>query len=166
MSDSLRGPAAAGAFSRRTLLIATLAGTAALAAGCTGRADEGTDAVTPAQADQLADQVAVQAALVAAFDRALSASPELAAGAAGLAAQARQQLERLRAAVPDGDASAVATSGSAASLDPAGAREYLRSEIARAADAHATACPDFSGARAALLGSIAAGLRGQDGQLA
>jgi hypothetical protein len=164
MSDSPRGPAAAGAFSRRTLLVATLAGTAALAAGCTGGNDGGTDAVTPAQADQLAAQVAVQTALVAAFARALSASPELAGSAAGLADQARQQLERLRAAVPDAPASA--TSGSAAPLDPAGAREYLRGEVARAADAHATACPGFSGARAALLGSIAAGLRGQDGQLA
>jgi hypothetical protein len=35
-----------------------------------------------------------------------------------------------------------------------------------AANAHATACPEFTGGRAALLGSIAAGLRGQDGQLA
>jgi hypothetical protein len=166
MSDSLRGPAAAGAFSRRTLLVATLAGTAGLAAGCTGGPGDGTDAVTPAQADQLAAQVAVQAALVAAFDRALAASPQLAGPAAGLAEQARQQLERLRAAVPDADASASATSGSAAPLAAAGAREYLRGEIARAADAHATACPGFSGARAALLGSIAAGLRGQAGQLA
>jgi hypothetical protein len=38
--------------------------------------------------------------------------------------------------------------------------------VTSAADAHAAACPDFSGGRAALLGSIAAGLRGQDGQLA
>jgi hypothetical protein len=166
MSEFLRGPAVAGAFSRRTLLVTTLAGTAALVAGCTGGSGRGTDAVTPAQADQLTDQVAVQAALVAAFDRALAASPELAGSAAGLAEQARQQLERLRAAVPERDASASATPGSPAPLDPAGAREYLRGEIVRAADAHATACPGFSGARAALLGSIAAGLRGQAGQLA
>ena len=36
----------------------------------------------------------------------------------------------------------------------------------RGRHSHATACVDQSGARAALLGSIAAGLRGQDGQLA
>ena len=46
------------------------------------------------------------------------------------------------------------------------ARGYLRAQVAAAADAHAAACPDFTGGRAALLGSIAAGLRGQDGQLA
>ena len=34
------------------------------------------------------------------------------------------------------------------------------------ATSHATACVDLSGARAALVGSIAAGLRGQDGVLA
>jgi hypothetical protein len=38
--------------------------------------------------------------------------------------------------------------------------------VTAAADAHAGACPDFSGGRAALLGSIAAGLRGQATQLA
>jgi hypothetical protein len=38
--------------------------------------------------------------------------------------------------------------------------------VAAAADSHAAACLGQSGARAALLGSIAAGLRGQAGQLA
>jgi hypothetical protein len=51
-------------------------------------------------------------------------------------------------------------------VDAAGARAYLRAQVAATAEAHATACPDFTGGRAALLGSIAAGLRGQDGQLA
>jgi hypothetical protein len=50
--------------------------------------------------------------------------------------------------------------------DPAGARAFLRAEVGRAAAAHAAACPDFTGARAALLGSIAAGLRGAEEQLA
>jgi hypothetical protein len=172
MSDSSPGAAAAGTFSRRALLVAGLAGTAVLAVGCTGRAGDAADAVTEAQVDQLAAQVDVQATLVAAFDRAFAASPELAAAAAGLADQARQQLDRLRAAAPgSGSTSSAASSAAtsspvAAPLDPAGARGYVRTEVARAADAHASACPGFSGARAALLGSIAAGLRGQDGQLA
>lgn len=50
--------------------------------------------------------------------------------------------------------------------DPAGARAYLRAEVARAAAAHAAACPDSTGARAALLGSVSAGLRGAERQLA
>jgi hypothetical protein len=180
MSDSSPGPAAAGAFSRRTLLAAALAGTAVVATGCTGGDGDRADAVTPAQVDQLAAQVDVQTALVAAFDRAFTASPELAATASVLADQARQQLARLRAAAPGaGSPSTGASSRAPATgppgnsapatgpvLDAAGARGYLRAEVARAADAHAGACPRFSGGRAALLGSIAAGLRGQDGQLA
>jgi hypothetical protein len=164
MSDSSRGAAVAGTFSRRSLLVATLAGTAVAAVGCTGEAGDAADAVTEAQADQLAAQVDVHTALVAAFDRAFAAGP--------LAGQAREQLARLRAAAPRSGGSSPATASSAPSsaaappLDPAGAGEYLRTEVARAADAHAAACPGFSGARAALLGSIAAGLRGQDGQLA
>ncbi len=176
MSDS--SPAAAGAptLSRRALLAAALAGTAVAVAGCTGGGDGGTDAVTRAQIDHLADQVAVQAALVAAFDRALAGAPALAGTATVLADQARQQLDRLRAATPSAGSPAAASgratatsesaAGSAAPLDPAGARAWLRAEVARAADAHAAACPGFSGGRAALLGSIAAGLRGMDGQLA
>jgi hypothetical protein len=165
MSDSSPGAAVAGTFSRRTLLVATLAGTAVVAVGCTAEPGDAADAVTEAQVDQLAAQVDVQTALVAAYDRALAVSPELAVAAAGLAEQARQQLERLRAAAPGSDTSSSATSSAAAPLDPAGARDYLSTEVARAADTHATACPGFSGARAALLGSIAAGLRGQLGQL-
>jgi hypothetical protein len=165
MSASSRRPVAPGTFSRRTLLAATLAGAAVVAVGCTGDGDSA-DAVTPAQVDQLAAQVAVQAALVAAFDRAFAASPRLAGAVPGLAEQARQQLERLRAAAPGAPEPAAASSSAAAPPDPAGARAYLRAEVARAATAHAAACPGFSGGRAALLGSIAAGLRGQDAQLA
>jgi hypothetical protein len=168
MSHSSPGALPAGAFSRRALLAAAIAGTAALAVGCTAGGDEGSDAVTPAEADQLADQVAVQAALVAAYDRALAASPQLDTEAAVLAEQAGAQLDRLRAAAPDVPASTPPSSPAppVVPADPAGARAYLRTEVARAAAAHAAACADSSGARAALLGSISAGLRGAEGQLA
>jgi hypothetical protein len=169
MSDSLSVAAPAGAFSRRALLAAAVVGTAAAAAGCTGSEEDRSDAVTPAQVDQLAEQVAVQAALVTAHDRAIAASPGLAADVAVLSAQARAQLERLRAAAPGPGAGTPAGSAPAeppVPADPAGARAFLRAEVLRAADAHAAACPDFSGGRAALLGSIAAGLRGAAGQLA
>ena len=171
MSTSSLDTGRARAFSRRTLLAAALAGTAAVAAGCTGGAgdQDPADRVTADQVDQLAGQVAVQAALVAAFDRAFAASPDLAAGAGVLAEQARQQLDRLTAAAPGSAPSPAPSSGSTPAgppMDPDTAREHLRGEVAAAADSHARACPDFTGARAALLGSIAAGLRGQDGLLA
>ena len=193
MSGPLSSSPTAGAFSRRSLLLGTLTAAAALAAGCTSDPVEGADAVTPAQVDQLADQVRVQEELVAAYDRALATAPDLATPAAALAAQARAQLDRLRAAAPGAAASSsaapapgttvapgataapgtAAASGSTAPTtaadgppDAAGAREWLRTRVTAAADAHATACPAFSGGRAALLGSIAAGLRGQAGQLA
>jgi len=172
MSDplpaSLAGAVSGRPFTRRSLLVAALAGTALAVTGCTGSSGDEADAVTPAQVDQLAAQVQVQEALVAAFDRAFAAAPELASTAAPLADQARAQLDRLRAAAPGGAArsSAAGSSTEAPVVDAAGARAYLRAQVAAAADAHATACPDFSGGRAALLGSIAAGLRGQDGQLA
>jgi hypothetical protein len=152
-------------FTRRSLLLTALAGTALAVTGCTGKAGDDADAVTPAQADQLDAQVEVQATLVAAFDRAFAASPDLAARAAVLADQARAQLDRLRAAAPGSTAGRSPAAGSPA-VDAAGARAYLRAQVAAAADAHAAACPDFTGGRAALLGSIAAGLRGQDGLLA
>ena len=172
MSDS--SPAPAGAFSRRALLAAAVAGTAAVAVGCTRAEGDPADAVTTAQVDQLADQVAVQTALVAAYDRALAASPELVASAAVLADQARAQLDRLRAAAPGAGPTTAAGSPTVSSTapadpvpaDPDGARAFLRAEVDRAATAHAVACPDFTGARAALLGSIAAGLRGAQGQRA
>ena len=174
MSDALpaapTGAALARPFTRRTLLAAALAGTAVTVAGCTGDAAGGADAVTPAQVDQLAAQVTVQASLVAAYDQALAAAPELAATAAVLAEQARAQLDRLRAAAPGStDGSSSGSSPAASSVAPvptAGVREYLRGQVSAAADSHAAACPAFTGARAALLGSIAAGLRGQDRQLA
>ena len=175
MSGPLSSSPAAGAFSRRSLLLGALAGATALVTGCTSDPVERADAVTPAQVDQLADQVRVQEELVAAYDRALATAPELAAAAAGLAAQARAQLDRLRAAAPGAAASSSAAPASGSATPPtaadgppdaAGAREWLRTRVTAAADAHATACPAFSGGRAALLGSIAAGLRGQAGQLA
>jgi hypothetical protein len=151
-------------FSRRTLLAASAAGLALLATGCSSpRADE-RERVTSEQADELAGQVAVQEALVAAFASAGVADPALAAEVAELAAQAGEQLTRLRAASPGGSSAASATTGA----PPAGpeARAWLRGRVAAAAASHTTACVNQSGARAALLGSIAAGLRGQDGRLA
>jgi hypothetical protein len=170
MSDPLSAPPVPGflsrPFSRRSLLVAALAGTAAAAAGCTGSSGDDADAVTPAQVDKLAAQVQVQEALIAAYARAFAAAPDLAATAAPLAEQARTQLDRLRAAAPGSATSSAAGSSAAPTVDAAGARAYLRAQVAATAEAHATACPDFTGGRAALLGSIAAGLRGQDGQLA
>jgi len=174
MSDPVSAPPVPGGlnrpFTRRSLLVAAIAGTAAAAAGCTRSSGNAADAVTPAQADQLAAQVQVQETLVAAFDQAFAVDPGLAAAAAPLAAQARTQLDRLRAAAPgtapSSAAGSTAASSAAAPVDAAGARALLRAQVAAAADSHATACPGFSGGRAALLGSIAAGLRGQDGQLA
>jgi hypothetical protein len=172
MSDPLSAPPLAGAFSRpftrRSLLVAALAGTALAATGCTSSSGDDADAVTPQQVDQLAAQLQVQQTLVGAYERAFAASPELAAAAAALADQARVQLERLRAAAPgsSGTSSAAGSAIAGPPVDAAGARAYLRAQVATAADAHAAACPDFTGGRAALLGSIAAGLRGQDGQLA
>ncbi|MCZ2824126.1 MULTISPECIES: hypothetical protein [unclassified Modestobacter] len=167
MSGLLPAPPAAGAFTRRSLLVATLAGTALVAAGCTGTPGDVTDAVTPAQVDQLAAQVRVQEAVVTAYDQALSTSPELAASLTPLAAQALAQLDRLRGAAPgDLGTTAAATSGGAAPTDPTEARAWLRGLVGTAAAAHAAACPEFTGGRAALLGSIAAGLRGQETVLA
>ena len=83
---------------------------------------------------------------------------------AELAAQAGEQLARLRAAAPGSSASRRLVR----QRPPAGpeARAWLRAQVAAAATSHAAACLEQSGARAALLGSIAAGLRGQDGRLA
>jgi hypothetical protein len=162
-------PSPAGAFSRRALLVAAAAGTAALAAGCTNGAEQDpADAVTPAQADRLAAQVGVQEQLVADYAQALAASPQLATTATGLAGQAREQLDRLRSAAAQPSPSSGATAGtSAAGVVPAdGAAVWLQARVTAAADAHTQACPDFTGGRAALLGSIAAGVRAQAGQLA
>jgi hypothetical protein len=175
MSDRAPRPPGAGPatrpFTRRSLLVGALAGTALAAVGCTRGDQDAADAVTPAQVDQLADQVRAQEVLVAAYDRASAAAPELGVTAAPLADQARAQLDRLRGAAPGAGSTTAAGSSAAGSpggppADAAGARAWLRAQVAAAADAHAGACAEMSGSRAALLGSIAAGLRGQDGLLA
>ena len=150
-------------FSRRTLLAASAMGLALLSAGCTSAPVDEREKVTSEQADELAAQVAVQEALVAAFTAAGAADPALAAAVVQLAAQAGEQLERLRAAAPGRSTTAAATA-----TPPAGpeAKGWLRAQVAAASSSHAAACVEQSGARAALLGSIAAGLRGQDGRLA
>jgi hypothetical protein len=171
MSTRPAPPAPGGAFTRRALLLAAgVVPALGLVAACTSD-PPGADAVTPAQVDRLAGQVAVQEQLVAAGASAFAASPELAAAAAPLAEQWQQQLDRLRRAAPSATSSASA-SGSATATSGAGAapaadpRAQLRTQVATTADAHAAACLEFTGARAALLGSIAAGLRGHDGVLA
>jgi hypothetical protein len=151
-------------FSRRALLAASAAGVALLATGCTSASSDERDTVTGEQADGLAGQVAVQEALVAAYAAAGAADPALGTAVTDLAAQAQEQLARLKAAAPGGRS----TAGASSSAAPAGpeARSWLRGQVAAAATSHASACLDQSGPRAALLGSIAAGLSGQDGRLA
>ena len=175
MSGPLSSPLGTAVFSRRSLLAAALAGTALLTAACTGSDGDAADAVTPEQVDQLAAQLQVQEQLVSAYDQALAADPSLAAAAGPLAEQARAQLERLRAAAPGSTPSAATSTGAmptgamptgATAVDAAGARSWLRTQVTAAADAHTAACPGFTGGRAALLGSIAAGLRGQEAVLA
>ena len=149
-------------FSRRTLLAASAAGLAVLVAGCSSPPADQRTQVTSKQADELAAQVAVQQTLVAAYAAAGAADPALGAEVGELASQADAQLSRLKAASPGSTASpssAPAPSGS-------DVKAWLRGQVAAAATSHASAAVDQSGARAALLGSIAAGLRGQDGRLA
>jgi hypothetical protein len=150
-------------FSRRTLLAGSAAGLALLVAGCSSPPADERETVTSEQADELAAQVAVQETLVAAYAAAGAADPALATEVTELAAQADEQLTRLRAASPGSTASAPSPPAPPAAPD---ARAWLRGQVAAAATSHATASVDQSGARAALLGSIAAGLRGQDGRLA
>jgi hypothetical protein len=147
------------------------AGLALLAAGCTSSsATPPRDRVTDRQADALAAQVTVQEGVVAAYAAVTAADAALGAKVATLAGQAGDQLAKLKAAAPTRAASETASSSPAAApagppagTDPAA---WLRGQVTAAADSHATACLGQSGARAALLGSIAAGLRGQAGQLA
>ena len=150
-------------FSRRTLLAVSATGLAFVAVGCSSPPTEEREKVTSQQADSLSAQVTVQETLVAAFAAAAAADPALAAEVVELAAQADEQLARLRAAAPGGTASAGSSAPAPAAPE---ARGWLRAQVAAAATSHATACLDQSGARAALLGSVAAGLRGQDGRLA
>jgi hypothetical protein len=151
-------------FSRRTLLAASAAGLAVLATGCTSSTADERERVTGQQADELTAQVAVQEAVVAAFAAAGAADPALAAETADLAGQADDQLARLRDAAPGSSPSASPSVGGAPPAPET--RAWLRAQVAAASASHATACLDQSGARAALLGSIAAGLAGQDGRLA
>jgi hypothetical protein len=151
-------------FPRRTLLAASAAGLALFVAGCTSSSAAGPNAVTSKQENDLAAQVAVQRAVVAAYAAAGAADPALKAAVADLATQADEQLAALRAAAP-GARSPAAASTSAAAVGP-NARAWLREQVTAAATSHGTACLGQSGARAALLGSIAAGLRGQDARLA
>jgi hypothetical protein len=155
-------PLTSVAFSRRTLLAASAAGLGALLVGCTS--NDGKAPVTAQQADQLAGQVSAQQALVDAFAAAAAADPALGTAVADLTTQVKQQLDRLKAAAP-GPSSSASPSAPAvpAGQDP---RAWLGSQVTATADSHAKACVDQTGARAALLGSIAAGLRGMAGQLA
>jgi hypothetical protein len=149
-------------------LLAGSAGLALLVAGCTSSSGGRKDAAaTSRQADALAGQVRVQETLVAAYTAAGTASPALVAQVADLLAQARQQLTRLKAAAPGASPTRSAASSSAPAGVPAGQdpTAWLRAQVTAAADSHAAACLTQSGARAALLGSIAAGLRGQAGRL-
>jgi len=150
-------------FSRRTLLAVSATGLALLATGCSSPPAEEREKVTSEQADRLSAQVKVQETLVAAFAAAGAADAGLGAEVAVLAAQADEQLTRLRAAAPG--ASSPAASSAPVPAAP-GTRAWLRGQVAAAATSHAAACLDQSGARAALLGSVAAGLRGQDARLA
>ncbi len=145
------------------------AGILALAAGCTSTEPKKPQ-ISTAQADQLARQVTVQENLVACFAAAASADPNLGAQVSDLADQARQQLDKLKAAAPTAAGTSTRSSAPASTTPapPAGTdvRTWLRQQVAAAAASHADACLDQSGARAALLGSVSAGLSGQDSRLA
>jgi hypothetical protein len=145
------------------MLAASAVGLAVVAVGCTSAPADERERVTGEQADALLGQVGVQQTLVAAFSAAGEADPALGQEVAELAAQAEEQLDRLRAAAPGATPSSPSPG---APPSPAEARSWLRTQVAAAADSHATACVNQSGARAALLGAITAGLRGQDGRLA
>ena len=136
-----------------------------LVVGCTAEPADPREQVTSEQADELAAQVAVQEALVAAFAAAGSRRPGAGHRRGRAGGQAQEQLDaaegrgarRVRLAVVD------------LGVPPRPARRPrpgCATQIADTATSHATACLDQSGARAALLGSIAAGLRGQDAVLA
>ena len=164
--DSGRAPG----LTRRALLASSAAGLALLVAGCTSSAKNPAEPVTDRQAEAMAAQVRVQAALVAAYRAAAKADPALGSATATLATQAGQQLDRLRAAAPGTRSSASGSSSASSSAPPAppagqDAKAWLAAQVTATADSHAAACVQQVGARSALLGSIAAGLRGQAGQL-
>jgi hypothetical protein len=154
-------PAPAGC-SRRAFLAAS-AGLALLAAGCTS-GSPGAPAVSTEEADRMAGQVTVQEAVVAAYATATTADPALALS--DLAAQATDQLDRLRAAAPSSTSPAASSAAAPAAAPVGDVRTWLREQVAGAAASHAAACARQTGARAALLGSVAAGLRGHEAALA
>jgi hypothetical protein len=166
MAVMASSPAAARALSRRSFLAAaSAAGVALLASGCTSGTADDQEPVTAAQVDSLADQVAVQESLVAAYAAVAAADADLGSKLTTLAGQVGDQLDRLRKASPgSASSSPAAASGSAAEAGP-DPRAWLREQVVAAADSHAAACLEQSGARAALLGSIAAGLRGHAARL-
>jgi hypothetical protein len=152
-------------FPRRTLLAGALgAAGLALLAGCTSDDDGGGQSLSPEQADRLTAQVAVQEAAVAAYAAAATADPALGGAVTPQAEQALAQLDRLRAAAPGATSSAPADG--AGPPPGADARAWLREQVGAAAAAHEAACADQVASRAALLGSVAAGLRGQEVVLA
>ena len=157
-------------FPRRTVLGASAA-LVLLVAACTDEAGEPSGAAASGEwsrhADALARQVTVQEGLVAAYAAAGAADAALGGEVADLAAQAGKQLDRLRAAAPAGTATASAGRIEAAGPPPGtDARTWLRAQVSAAAASHAGACLEHTGARAALLGSLAASLLGQQGRLA
>jgi len=162
--DSGRAPG----LTRRALLASSAAGLALLVAGCTASGKNPAEPVTDRQAEAMAAQVRVQAALVSAYRAAAKADSALGSVTATMATQAGQQLDRLRAAAPGTRSSASGSSSSSAPPAPAAgqdAKAWLAAQVTATADSHAAACVQQVGARSALLGSIAAGLRGQAGQL-
>ena len=149
-------------FPRRRLLAGS-AGLALLLAGCTSGGSGSEARETGAREarereDRLAAQVPVQLGVVAAYDGAIGADAAFGETIADLAGQAQEQLARLRAAAPGASASP----SSIPPAPPAGGdlRAWLREQVSAAASAHAAACVEVSGAAAALLGSLAAGPRG------
>ncbi len=157
MSSLARSPVAG--LSRRSFLAATsAAGFALLVTGCTSEPEEQDEPVTAAQVDSLAEQVTLQEQVVAAYAAAVAADATLTDRLAPLAAQADEQLARLTAAAPDGGTSSAPPSAAPA-VGP-DALAWLRAQVIGAADSHAAACLEQSGGRAALLGSVSAGLRG------
>jgi hypothetical protein len=153
-------PSVGATLSRRSFLAVSAAGLAALTAGCTSGGSDAREPVTAAQVDSLADQVTVQEALVAAFAAAATANAAFGQEIAALAGQAGAQLDRLRAASPSGASSSSSSASASAADVGADPRGWLRQKVVATADSHAAACLQQSGARAALLGSVAAGLRG------
>ena len=162
------GSASVRGLTRRGLLASSAAGLALLVAGCTSSSRGSAEPVTDRQAVAMAAQVRVQAALVAAYRAAATADPGVGSATASLATQAGQQLDRLRAAAPGAQSPASGSSAASSSAAPPAGQDpkaWLAAQVTATAESHAAACVAQVGARAALLGSISAGLRGQAAQL-